>query len=555
MTQLETVVLPLERDELYCSTCGTRLLSKGWRSRRIRVLDSNHKLKELTVMYQRATCPNRSCTASSKSVVPKKLKSLLPDKSPYSSDVMQAVVELRNSGNKTFKDIQRATGIPRSSIHSIYHRGIRLFTAISESLPASSGLPGNLDIICMPEATVAVLNPNATSEDMGQTVMLDATSEKMSRLKVFIVADAITGEVLLSATLHNTTAHTYDVVLDVLNERYNVRHVTADMEAGLKKAVHESMPHVTYQYCHFHFLKNAGTKLLTEDYERLQRYRSEIQRQIEMMIETLVGACIHLRSKECETLSKMLYILRARPRSTSGSGSMWGDRAPPFYLVDLKRSKNLLALVDMILGSVTEKNKLLSELKLMILRSMPKIQRLRELVRLIMQKYEGFKEIRKMLASGDADTHTKISSYLKDKPYLRTLRDYFEKYDSYLWHYLENPQIPRTIAGLERFFGQLKRSIRGLNSIPGVTLDGSGLLLPFLIGRSVSSKSRWSQVLLGNEGIIDRYKMLKQVYLRKREERRIQIEYDVALSEDEGRKRVFRELAVEIERVALTVVR
>ena len=545
----------LDDEELYCQECGTRLRSKGLVTRKAIMLDEDLHLTMTTIVYQRAVCPNPRCRHHNKNVVPQKLATIFLGNSPYTVDTTQKIVNLHDEEKQTYQDINDLTGIPISSAHNIYMHGLSLMESFESSSSLNSD-SSDIKIIEKPEAIMAIRVPLSEGnrevqriKHIGRSVSIDATTEKMSRTKLLVILDSQADEVLMTAVLKSATAQTYSTALDTLSSVYPVEYVTSDMEAALKKAIRETIRPVHYQYCHFHFLKNAGTKLMEESYNELQCLAQDVSREVKGIIYHLLGACNHVNDDGCRILSEFVYILNARPRSTTGDKTRWGDRAVPMFLSDLIKAKTLSDLVESVFEGVHSTRGVLGELRMRLMRLVSKVNMLREYVKEVSMRYDDFMKIRKMLADGGREVREHVLEYIASKKHLGVLLDYFTKYDAYLWHYVEVPEIPRTITELERFFGQIKRGIRGRNSIPGVSLDRIGLMLPFITGSGLNHKKKWSTLLQKNPQMIKRYKKQWRLHISQREKRRKQLRYDVALSHDDTRAELFRELVMKMNAI------
>ena len=167
-------------------------------------------------------------------------------------------------------------------------------------------------------------------------------------------------------------------------------------------------------------------------------------------------------------------------------------------------------------------------LRLVVPRLTPAIETINELS----QKKQLFDELRGILATGAYDAREKALICAQGRKGGEVIVEYLNKYDNNLWWYLEDSRIARTIVAVERFFGRLKRVIRGANVNPGVTLDRLGSLLAMVMTQEVPP-SEWSNIIAASKEIVDDFYEQYKLWQEERKRRSEQLRYDRILSNDE----------------------
>ena len=463
--------LELQPHELICKHCGQRLQSKGWQKRTIKQINkSTGRVETLTIAYQRAHCVNNNCPLYHKVIRPNALSHFTLRKMRYTIDTMADIFVRRNEEKLTFEAIHSQTGIPTSTAHSIYHRSLILSFCIDRH--TTHGNYSSIDVFREDDLVVAIRVPSQKA-DLGElnnvAAMADGTSDKASRYELLTILDSETNECLLSAILRDKTHKSYVRAFSLLQKYYNILAITADMGSAVKKAIRTAFPDKPFQYCNFHFLRNVGNALLKKAHDKLQR-------QIRAVVAALNRVINHVsaktRDKEIlDLLREIRYIANARPRKPDSSKNSFLS-GEPFFLRYLTHGERLVDRVKKILQYEVCESAELELLKKLILRLVvPRLTPAIETINELSQKKQLFDELRGILATGAYDVREKALMCAQGRKGGEVIVEYLNKYDNNLWWYLEDSRIARTIVAVERFFGRLKRVIRGANVNPGVTLD------------------------------------------------------------------------------------
>ena len=524
--------LELQPHELICKHCGQRLQSKGWQKRTIKQINkSTGRVETLTIAYQRAHCVNNNCPLYHKVIRPNALSHFTLRKMRYTIDTMADIFVRRNEEKLTFEAIHSQTGIPTSTAHSIYHRSLILSFCIDRHTTRDNY--SSIDVFRDDDLVVAIRVPSQKA-DLGElknvAVMADSTSDKASRYELLTILDSETNECLLSAILRDKTHKSYVKAFSLLQKYYNILAITADMGSAVKKAIHTEFPDKPFQYCHFHFLRNVGNALLKKAHAKLQR-------QIRAVVAALNRVVDHVsaktRNKEMlDLLREIQYIANARPRKPDSSKNSFLS-GEPFFLRYLTHGERLVDMVKNILQYEVRESVELELLKKLILRLVvPRLTPAIETINELSQKKQLFDELRGILATGAYDAREKALICAQGRKGGEVIVEYLNKYDNNLWWYLEDSCIARTIVAVERFFGRLKRVIRGANVNPGVTLDRLGSLLAMVMTQEVPP-SEWSNIIAASKEIVDDFYEQYRLWQEERKRRSEQLRYDRILSNDE----------------------
>ena len=524
--------LSLQPHELICKHCGQRLQSKGWQKRTIKQINkSTGRIETLTIAYQRAHCVNNNCPLYHKVIRPNALSHFTFRKMQYTIDTMADIFVRRNEEKLTFEAIHSQTGIPTSTAHSIYHRSIILSFCIARH--TTHGNYPSIDVFYNEDLVVAVRAPPQKadlSKANNVAVMVDGTSDKASRYELLTILDSGTKECLLSAILRDKSHKSYVKAFSLLQKHYTVLAITADMGSAVKKAIRIAFPDKPFQYCNFHFLRNVGNALLKKSHDKLQR-------QIRAVVAALNRVVEHVSAKTQDKeilnlLREIRHIANARPRKPDSSKNSFLS-GEPFFLRYLTHGERLVDVVKKILQYEVRESAILELLKKLILRIVvPRLTPAIETINELSQKKQLFDELREILAIGACDAREKALMCAQGRKGGEIIVEYLNKYDNNLWWYIKDSRIARTIVAVERFFGKLKRIIRGANVNPGITLDRLGSLLAMVMTQEIPP-SEWSNVIAANRTIVDDFYEQYRLWQEERKMRSEQLRYDRILSNDE----------------------
>ena len=263
----------------------------------------------------------------------------------------------------------------------------------------------------------------------------------------------------------------------------------------------------------------------------------KLQRQVRAVVAALnqVVECVGARTKNKEVhnlLQEIRHIANARPRKPDSSKNSFlcGE---PFFLRYLTHGERLVDMVERILQHEIRESAILGLLKELILRIVmlrltPAIETMSELSK----KKQLFDELRGILATATHDVREKALMCIQGRDGGESIAKYLSKYDGNLWWYSKDHRIARTIVAVERFFGELKRVIRGANVNPGITLDRLGNLLAMVITQKLPPP-KWSDAVAANELIVDDFYEQYKLWQDERKRRSEQLRYNRILSNEE----------------------
>lgn len=98
---------------------------------------------------------------------------------------------------------------------------------------------------------------------------------------IFVCRDTSTGTVLKAKIVSSENKEEISELLKYIIDLYGFpAAVVSDMNTGIKKSIETLLPGIKHQYCHFHFLKNVGKDLLTNDYTELKQFNKGYKKKL-----------------------------------------------------------------------------------------------------------------------------------------------------------------------------------------------------------------------------------------------------------------------------------
>jgi len=106
---------------------------------------------------------------------------------------------------------------------------------------------------------------------------------------LWVLRDALSGELLLVRSLLSATQHDLATLLEEVRDALEVpvAAVVSDGQQSIRKAVAQVFPGVPHQLCHFHYLREAATPVFEADRHAKKELKKRVRgiRPIERAVE------------------------------------------------------------------------------------------------------------------------------------------------------------------------------------------------------------------------------------------------------------------------------
>lgn len=233
-----------------CPLCSSRLVKLyNKRLRRVITLEG-----EFTALERVKRCSNSSCNAYNWSFFSESLQRMTLPKKLFGTDVIVEVARQKYENHRTHKEVQEA--LETKGVHISYGGVTYLVRAFDALLLSWQELNSEQIKQALESRGGYVLSVDGTYVYKGKTL--------------YIFRDAITGTILYADT--GGDEEDVKVLFEKVLDAYSApKAVISDMEPSLVGVVNNLLPEVKHQLCHYHFLRNAGEKLMDDEYGSLSR--------------------------------------------------------------------------------------------------------------------------------------------------------------------------------------------------------------------------------------------------------------------------------------------
>jgi hypothetical protein len=237
-----------------CPLCGSGLV-KLYNKRVRRVITLEGALYALERVKR---CSNPGCRAYHWSFFSEALQRVVLPAKFYGTDVIAMVGRLKYEEHKTHKEVQEA--LEARSLPVPVHVS---YGGVTYLLRAFDALVKGWQELNKEEVRKAFESRG------GYVLSVDGTYSYKGKT-LYIFRDAITGTILYADTAgdEEDVKRLFEWVLDAYGKPLAV---VSDMEPSLVGVIKELLPGVRHQLCQYHFLRNAGEKLMGDEYGDIAR--------------------------------------------------------------------------------------------------------------------------------------------------------------------------------------------------------------------------------------------------------------------------------------------
>ncbi len=233
-----------------CPLCGSRLVKKY--NKRVRGVITLRG--DINALERVKRCSSTGCKAYYWSFFSEALQRMVLPRKLFGTDVIAEVARLKYEEHKTHEEVQDA--LETRGVHVSYGEVTYLVRSFDALISSWQDLNSGKMKRAFESRGGYVLSVDGTYSYRGKTL--------------YIFRDAITGTILYADTGDDGV----DVKLlfvRVIDTYGKPLAVVSDMESSLIGVVKELLPEVKHQLCHYHFLRNAGGKLMGDEHGVLSR--------------------------------------------------------------------------------------------------------------------------------------------------------------------------------------------------------------------------------------------------------------------------------------------
>jgi transposase-like protein len=234
-----------------CPLCGSRLIKLY--NKRVRGVIT---LKgDLNAIERVKRCSNPRCKAYHWSFFSEALQKMVLPRKLFGTDVIAEVAKLKYEEHKNHKEVQEV--LKARGIHVSYGEVTYLVRAFDALIKGWQELnTGKMK--------------KAFESKGGYVLSVDGTYSYRDKT-LYIFRDAVTGTILYAETARDEEEDIKPLFEKVLDAYGKPLAVVSDMQPTLVGVVNDVLPGVKHQLCHYHFLRNAGEKLMGDEHGDLSR--------------------------------------------------------------------------------------------------------------------------------------------------------------------------------------------------------------------------------------------------------------------------------------------
>jgi hypothetical protein len=251
-----------------CPTCAGPLWSAAMAQRTVVTLEGLLRLR-----LQIRSCRNPDCPRHRVCLRPEQEGRFALPQHEFGLDVIAAVGRLRHAEHRSVPEIhaeliRRGVPICARSVSNLLDRYDELLTlalADTARLRRASAAAGRV-----------VLAIDGLQPDVGHEVL-------------WVLRDALSGEVLLARSLLSSTRDDLAALIDEVKRALSVPivGVVSDGQDSIRKAVKKALDGVPHQLCHFHYLREAARPVYEADRHAKVQLKKKVRgiRPIERKVE------------------------------------------------------------------------------------------------------------------------------------------------------------------------------------------------------------------------------------------------------------------------------
>ncbi len=233
-----------------CPLCGSGLV-KLYNKRVRRVITLRGDLYALERVKR---CSNPGCRAYRWSFFSEALQRVVLPAKFYGTDVIAMVGRLKYEDHRTHEEVQEA--LETWGVHVSYGEVTYMVRSFHALVKGWQELNTGEVRKALESRGGYVLSVDGTYSYKGETL--------------YIFRDAVSGTILLADTAgdEEDLRQIFEGLIDAYGKPIAV---VSDMEPALIGVVKQLLPGVRHQLCHYHFLRNAGEKLMGDEYGDISR--------------------------------------------------------------------------------------------------------------------------------------------------------------------------------------------------------------------------------------------------------------------------------------------
>lgn len=489
----------------HCPECGYFLWAAYPNARTITTLDA---VKRITLHIRR--CPNPDCSRYHRPYRPEAESLLALPHHEFGLDVLALVGRLRHAEHRSVPEIHQ----------ELTRRGVAI------ALRSVSNLLDRYDELRALATADRQRLHSLLSKQRRVVLAIDGLQPDVGHEVLWVVRDLLSGEILLSRSLLSSTIDDLAALLTEVRDALPVpaAGVISDGQDTIRKAVARSLPGVSHQQCHFHYLREAARPIYEADRHAKKELKKRVRgvRPIERRAEKAPGE-----------EAGVVHDYGAAVRS-----ALTDDGRPPLAASGLKlheRLTDIAASLDRVAAKAGRLPQGLASLRRLLRRGLegtaalwPPVRAtyrwVKRVARLLEKKGKRRgKQVRRGL-SGLLSKIRRAASESKDPAMAEQLRHFVKVTRSYwsgLFHCYDSADIPRTNNDLEHLFGSHRyherRASGRKQGSPGLVVQGS-----VRVAASMATRLRPEEGLKLRAGYVDDWRRLRAELDKRRETRRKQ---------------------------------